>query len=103
MTTKVVLSVQAHGDEKGKVLRTVTSILGIDDVYTDTRTEKITVEVVGKMDAIDLAVKLRDRWRRTQLIKVYPVEEEAACTSKGAEVCEEKVRREQSGWTACTC
>ncbi|KAF3793238.1 hypothetical protein EJ110_NYTH10191 [Nymphaea thermarum] len=73
MATKVVLSVQARGDEKGKILRTVTSILGIDRISMDMKEMKL--EVVGDVDPIDLVNQLRNLCHAS-LLSVAPAMEE---------------------------
>ncbi|XP_031477340.1 heavy metal-associated isoprenylated plant protein 39-like [Nymphaea colorata] len=81
MRTKVVFSVEARGDEeKRKVLQAVTSLLGIDHVYTDTEGKKLIVTVVGSMEAMDVGKKLRKHWA-TDMIKMGTVQEKAVVST----------------------
>ncbi|KAJ1693229.1 hypothetical protein LUZ63_009927 [Rhynchospora breviuscula] len=70
---KVVLKVDLNDDrDKKNVMKTVSSIYGVDSISVDMKDKKLTV--IGFVDPVDLVSKLRKQWY-TEIFSVGPAKE----------------------------
>ncbi|KAJ4777128.1 Heavy metal transport/detoxification superfamily protein [Rhynchospora pubera] len=70
---RVVLKVDLNDDrDKKNVMKTVSSLNGVDSISVDMKDKKVTV--IGFVDPIDMVSKLRRQWH-TEIFSVGPAKE----------------------------
>ncbi|XP_074562132.1 uncharacterized protein LOC141818549 [Curcuma longa] len=90
---KIVLNLDINGGkEKQKAMKVVSSLPGIDSIGIDIKEKKMTV--VGSVDAVGLAMKLRRSWHSTDILSITPAKEEEE-KKKEEEAIKEEAKQEK--------